>query len=137
MAQYLSTMDKLEIIDPRPKSHYTRPTAKAILPFKEYRNQATNEIELSCEGFHDDRRPYVVTLTVGNPEQPVAWQCYPIGCNIHKLMRMFYDLEAQIDGVAAERDELMMRVNELEPELERFRKADESRKQNRKREQGE
>jgi hypothetical protein len=90
------------------ESHADRPIAKTILPFR-----IGNELGYTYLEYHNtlpsgQHQPFI--LDIGDENSSTAKQFNSLGINIMQLMRMYWGLEQQIDGLMKERDELLTQV---------------------------
>jgi hypothetical protein len=86
------------------ESHADRPIARSLLPFR-----IGNELGSTYLEYHNtlpsgQHQPFI--LEIGDENSDTAKQFNGLGCAIIKLMRMYWDLEKQIDGLHCECDQL-------------------------------
>jgi hypothetical protein len=99
------------------QSHADRPIATSILPFRietdEYsKRRYIHYVNDTPSGQH---QPFMVEL--GDPESISDRQFNSLGCNIYKLMRLYWDLEKEKNSWLAERDDLLTRLAIAEADL--------------------
>ncbi len=89
------------------------PSTRSLLPFRAEsgtcRGFPVTTLFYTAEAAFPDRSLRKVEMTQSAET--------PIGVAILALMRMYFDLESTIDGVAKDREELQIRVGQLEAQL--------------------
>ena len=94
-----------ELVKPIQVETESRPTSRVILPFRATRSNRDG-LCLTCDALLRDGQKSPHEIRIGDPEAEVTAMYNPVGKAVWKLMTMFWDLEATIDPITKERDEL-------------------------------
>lgn len=96
-------------------SHADRPVPKALLPFVADR-EPNGCLVLKYEVARADGQMVPYMFFVGDERQPHT--AVPLGIAVWQLMQTCFELQAQVDPLLKERDDLLTRVATLQGELE-------------------
>lgn len=112
-----------------------RPRVRVLLPVRlvqtTFNQQAVVELEFDSVTAGGVRQ---VSRRMVGPVGSAGVYLDPLGAAVVDLINLYRTLEAEVDGIVKERDELLARALQAEGEVERFRDAERGRQRQRERE---
>lgn len=92
-----------------------RPNSKTMLPFRALRN-GLNQVYIECDAVLDNGQRIPFRLQTDDTKYN------PVGHEVLSLMRLYWDLEASVDSISKEKQDLLAQVHTLTGQLEDAKK---------------